>query len=149
MAASGAQYNVWGSPSLAHLIRRTAEDVPHPTIPGKTLWDARNDKGPFDGIGDEEFMASYNAAELKRQSSSTGVQPLGSGSDYTVFLQHLGVSTITVHVLIYYLTSKTNRLQAWIKALPTRPLMLPSTITLFMTQKDGRNNMRIQVLSAM
>jgi hypothetical protein len=81
------------SPSLAHLIRRTAQDVPHPTQPGKTLWDARDDEGPFEGIGDEEFMASYAASELKRHALDTGIEPLGSGSDFTVFLQHLGVST--------------------------------------------------------
>jgi hypothetical protein len=81
------------SPSLAHLIRQTAQDVPHPTQPGKTLWDARDDEGPFEGIGDEEFMTSYAASELKRHALDTGIEPLGSGSDFTVFLQHLGVST--------------------------------------------------------
>lgn len=79
------------SPSLAHLIRRTAQDIPHPTRPGKSLWDARNDDGPFEGIGDEDFMASYAASELKGHGL-TSVKPLGSGSDFTVFLQHLGVS---------------------------------------------------------
>jgi N-acetylated-alpha-linked acidic dipeptidase len=82
-----------GSPSLAHLIRQTAQDVPHPTKPGKSLWDARNDDGPFAGDGDEEFMASYTASEQKRQALDIGIGPLGSGSDFTVFLQHLGVST--------------------------------------------------------
>jgi N-acetylated-alpha-linked acidic dipeptidase len=38
-------------------------------------------------------MASYTASELNRQALNIGIKPLGSGSDFTVFLQHLGVST--------------------------------------------------------
>lgn len=87
----GSRWTAAASPSLAHLVRRTAEDIPHPTLPHKTLWDASSDEGPFEGIGDEEFMASYEAEKLKRTSSSTGIAALGSGSDYTVFLQRLGV----------------------------------------------------------
>ena len=90
------------SPSLAHLIRHTAEDVPHPTELGKTLWDARNDNGPFEGVGDEEFMTSYAASEKEKRALDTGVAPLGSGSDYTVFLQHLGVS---ICVLLWHRNS--------------------------------------------
>lgn len=97
-SVSGSQWNAGGSPSLAHIIKKTALDVPHPTIPGKTLWDAREDQGPFSGIeedvmgdADPEFITSYNAA-MVRKASKTGITPLGSGSDYTVFLQRLGVS---------------------------------------------------------
>jgi hypothetical protein len=38
-------------------------------------------------------MTSYATSELKRHALNTGIEPLGSGSDFTVFLQHLGVST--------------------------------------------------------
>ncbi|TFK71755.1 Zn-dependent exopeptidase [Pluteus cervinus] len=101
VSVAGSQWNVGGSPSLAHIIKQTALDVPHPTIPGKTLWDARNDQGPFHGITpyvqnttvDEEFMASYQVAQEAKNSLQTGVSPLGSGSDYTVFLQRLGVAS--------------------------------------------------------
>jgi N-acetylated-alpha-linked acidic dipeptidase len=98
VSVAGSRWVAAASPSLAHLIRQTAQDVPHPTKPGKTLWDARNDDGPFEGIGDEEFMASYAAAELKKQALDTGIAPLGSGSDFTVFLQHLGVG---IRVLLW------------------------------------------------
>jgi N-acetylated-alpha-linked acidic dipeptidase len=37
-------------------------------------------------------MASYAASELRKKASDTGIETLGSGSDFTVFLQHLGVS---------------------------------------------------------
>ena len=92
----GSQWKVSASPSLAHLIKQTALDVPHPTIPGKTLWDARNDQGPLGALHesnmtiDMDFLAEYNAREQERRESF-GVGPLGSGSDYTVFLQRIGV----------------------------------------------------------
>ncbi len=74
-------------------MRQSALDVPHPTDPEKTLWDARMDEGPFKAGTeiDEEYMKAYHQAEDAKNSSETGVLPLGSGSDYTVFLQRLGV----------------------------------------------------------
>lgn len=95
MASSGSRWFPSASPSLSHLLKRTAEDVPHPTSPGKTLWDATEDDGPFSGIGDEGFMKAYNASRLNKNSLSLGIEPLGSGSDFTVFLQHLGVSSLS------------------------------------------------------
>ncbi|KAH9045256.1 Zn-dependent exopeptidase [Lactarius pseudohatsudake] len=64
-SVSGSKFGAAGSPSLAHFIRKTAEDLPHPTDPKRTLWDATADRWP-----------------------------LGSGSDYTVFLQRLGVASM-------------------------------------------------------
>ena len=87
---SGSLFFTAGSPSLAHLIRRTAKDIPHPTDPKRTLWDAGTDVGPYSGPVDAEFLAVHEAG-MKRRSSPTGVYTLGSGSDFTVFLQRLGV----------------------------------------------------------
>jgi len=100
VSASGSRWKASGSPSLAHLIKRTALDVPHPSSEGKTLWDARTDEGPFTDNGaanmtaDAEFMRAYMATNKEMQVSDTGVHPLGSGSDYTPFLQRLGVSCV-------------------------------------------------------
>jgi N-acetylated-alpha-linked acidic dipeptidase len=94
---AGSQWTASASPSLAYLIKQTALDVPHPTIPGKTLWDARNDQGPLGPLQesnmtiDMDFLAEYKAREQEKQES-LGVGSLGSGSDYTVFLQRIGVS---------------------------------------------------------
>ncbi|KZT06419.1 Zn-dependent exopeptidase [Laetiporus sulphureus 93-53] len=90
VSVSGSRWGASASPSLAHLIRQSAKDVPHPTIAGKTLWDAREDAGTFEGAVDEEFLQIYKAA----RASETGVSPLGSGSDYTPFLQRLGVASM-------------------------------------------------------
>src|SRR6267154_2510736 len=66
VSVSGSRWNVVASPSLAHLIQRSAQDVPHPTDPNKTMWD-------------------------EKTSNQPGIGPMGSGSDYTVFLHRLGV----------------------------------------------------------
>lgn len=154
MSVAGSKWHIGGSPSLAHLIKQTALDVPHPTIKGKTLWDARDDEGPFTGIGDEsagksnstgdtDFMALYEAAEKERQASKTGISALGSGSDYTVFLQRLGVSCSNSLCMLGGLRVASNRLRVQIKALEV-PRLMPFIITIrFMTARGGRKPMRI------
>jgi N-acetylated-alpha-linked acidic dipeptidase len=90
------------SPSLAPLIRETAKRVPHPTLDGRTLWDARTDRGKFYGNLSSEDIERVNAevdAEITGNELSS-VRPLGSGSDYTVFLQRIGVRLL--HPRIYF-----------------------------------------------
>lgn len=92
-SVSGSRYGASGSPLLAHFIRKTAEAIPHPTKQGRSLWDARSDDGTLFGNGTidvgEEVISikkmEYAAAD------NVGVSPLGSGSDFTVFLQRSGV----------------------------------------------------------
>ncbi|KIL00497.1 hypothetical protein PAXRUDRAFT_821584 [Paxillus rubicundulus Ve08.2h10] len=98
VSVSGSQYDPSGSPSLAHLIKRSAQDVPHPTDPSRTVWDALYDHGPFTGEQDAEFTAMWAAKNQSRARAAAEddvlqVWPLGSGSDYTVFLQRLGVAS--------------------------------------------------------
>ncbi|THH03312.1 hypothetical protein EW145_g6362 [Phellinidium pouzarii] len=122
-SVSGSRFRPSASPSLAHLVRDVARDIPHPTIPGRTLWQARLDSGPMFGLVDEEAMHVWEeqwgmplleagdfspadslgtavkggkkadiTGELTR-GASIGVGTLGSGSDYTVFLQRIGVAS--------------------------------------------------------
>lgn len=100
-SVSGSQFHIKGTPSLAHVVRRSSEDVPHPTKPGKTLWDAIDDEGPLKGflenhndIVDGEILEMDEKQQEERQNSQTKVSPLGSGSDYTVFLQRIGVASL-------------------------------------------------------
>jgi N-acetylated-alpha-linked acidic dipeptidase len=107
-SATGSRFQASASPSLAHFVRDTAKEIPHPTEDGRTLWDARFDIGTLSGEHvDKEVLAMQ---EEIRVDDSLGVGALGSGSDYTVFLQHIGVCWI------YFITddrAKTkNRLQA-------------------------------------
>lgn len=133
-SVSGSRFGLSASPSLAHLARDAAKDIPHPTIPGRSLWQARLDSGPLFGLIDEEALRVYEeqhglpileaedfaaenengtqlltaSDELRAEvmggkkidmhgvpvhSAVTGVHPLGSGSDYTVFLQRIGVAS--------------------------------------------------------
>lgn len=91
VSVAGSTFYMSASPSLAHLIRRTAHDIPHPTKLNKTLWDAGEDLGPFRGPADLEVMAKFQEKQSKAMRQETGVFPLGSGSDFTVFLQRIGV----------------------------------------------------------
>jgi N-acetylated-alpha-linked acidic dipeptidase len=112
VSVRGSRANFWGSPSLAHLIRDIAQSIPHPTESSKnrSLWDARDDVGPFTGnltlingnvgsfgVGVEmdagaDFMDALVEREaMDADTRSTGVKALGSGSDFTVFLQRIGV----------------------------------------------------------
>ncbi|KAJ7752743.1 Zn-dependent exopeptidase [Mycena maculata] len=94
-SAGGSRWFAAGSPSLAHLIQRTAQDIPYASGAGKTLWDARDEVGPLAAgeRADTEFMAANEAAETRRRSAKGIIPPLGSGSDFTVFLQRLGIAS--------------------------------------------------------
>ena len=81
------------SPSLAHLVQGAAKRVSHPIVCGRTLWDARTDRGNFYGNLSNEAIALINVemdVEIAGDEISS-VRPLGSGSDFTVFLQRIGV----------------------------------------------------------
>jgi len=86
---SGSKFTVGASPSLAHFLRKTAEDQPHPTDPKRTLWDATADSGQLFGKYDD--VDSLGTEVETQEADNIGVRPLGSGSDFTVFLQRLGV----------------------------------------------------------
>lgn len=90
-SVSGSRFGASASPSLAHLVRGAALDIPHPTKPGLTLWDAKKDRGILTGNISAEAQSMHDA-ELQ-QADELGVNPLGSGSDFTVFLQRIGVAS--------------------------------------------------------
>ncbi|KAJ9116409.1 hypothetical protein QFC22_004851 [Naganishia vaughanmartiniae] len=91
VSVSGSNLGLSASPSLAHLMRHAAMQVEHPTDKDRTLWSMQDGgdwktfnlvKGLSADIDYEEMFAS----ELK-------VKALGSGSDYTAFLQRYGVAS--------------------------------------------------------
>ncbi|KAJ7579088.1 Zn-dependent exopeptidase [Mycena floridula] len=90
-SASGSRFSASASPLLSHLVHQTATEIPHPVDADRTLWDATKDHGPF--IDDHEAQILDAAAETTA-ADSLGVGVLGSGSDYTVFLQRLGVASM-------------------------------------------------------
>lgn len=112
-SVSGSRFDISASPSLAHFSRAAAEEIPHPTDAGRTLWDATKDNGKLFGaredgliIMDEESAAVH--LETTAVKSGLGVGTLGSGSDFTVFLQRIGVASgqggfgSTLHDPVYH-----------------------------------------------
>ncbi|KAG7095262.1 hypothetical protein E1B28_006035 [Marasmius oreades] len=92
VGASGSTFHAEASPLLAHVIRRAADDLPHPTRKNATLWDATKDQGDLFG---EHLNGSVSIRALQTNVlDALGIGALGSGSDYTVFLQRLGVPSM-------------------------------------------------------
>ncbi|KAI0832592.1 Zn-dependent exopeptidase [Trametes gibbosa] len=93
-SVSGSRFRALATPSLAHFVRGIAEEIEHPTKAGKTLWDATKDSGVLTGDHiDPEVLAAHEASEVEASADSTGVGLLGSGSDFTVFVQRAGVAS--------------------------------------------------------
>lgn len=95
VSVSGSQWISAASPSLSHLIRANARRVSHPTKENKTLWDAMDDKGPYTNGALDNFAAMNEKQEYgKSKHEELPIDTLGSGSDFTVFLQRLGVASM-------------------------------------------------------
>ncbi|KAI0638348.1 Zn-dependent exopeptidase [Trametes polyzona] len=93
-SVSGSRFRALATPSLAHFVRGIAEEIEHPTKPGKTLWDATKDSGVLTGDHiDAESLVAYEESEASAAVDATGVGLLGSGSDFTVFVQRAGVAS--------------------------------------------------------
>jgi len=81
VAVNGPNYNASSVPSLWRLIRDATRDIKDPKT-GKTIYQQWQDRAREQR---NETDADYDAA--------TRIGPLGSGSDYTPFLQHLGIAS--------------------------------------------------------
>ena len=121
-SVSGSRLGASGSPLLSHFLRETAEDITHPTDKERNLWDARSDVGVLFGLHEndvapiKEEVISIHEMQYAN-ADSVGVSPLGSGSDYTVFLQRNGVCDpqLCRYVLwrINYLTDSQYQRRLW------------------------------------
>jgi N-acetylated-alpha-linked acidic dipeptidase len=91
VAVSGKKFGASGVPSLKEFIREIAKTVPSPQ--GGTVYEAWKKSSAPNAEGNRSQETSYhpNAAQ-----NDVPVGDLGSGSDYTVFLQHLGVPSTDI-----------------------------------------------------
>jgi len=81
VAVNGPNYSASSVPSLWRLIRAATRDVKDPKT-GKTVYQQWTDR------------AREQRSELDPEfDSEARISPLGSGSDYTPFLQHLGIAS--------------------------------------------------------
>jgi N-acetylated-alpha-linked acidic dipeptidase len=88
-AVSGANFGASSVPSLWKLIRSAAQDVHDPKT-GKTIYEAWRSRARADLAESELYDANGN----EKPASAPPIGALGSGSDYTPFLQHLGVPSL-------------------------------------------------------
>src|SRR5437762_13718417 len=88
-AVSGPNFGVSSVPSLWKLIRSSAQDVRDPKT-GKSVYQAWHDRGR-ENLPEDEL---YDAGGNEKQPSPPRIGALGSGSDYTPFLQHVGVPSL-------------------------------------------------------
>jgi len=88
-AVSGANFGASSVPSMWKLIRSAAQDVRDPKT-GKSIYDAWRDRVRVDSPDSELFDTNGN----EKPSPTPAISALGSGSDYTPFLQHLGVPSL-------------------------------------------------------
>lgn len=91
-STSGSNFNASGVASLNRLVIQTARDVADPGGEGSVLdaWRAANETGhTTTAAGAPSGVVATDDLDLIANS-------LGSGSDYTVFLNHLGVPVVSM-----------------------------------------------------
>jgi N-acetylated-alpha-linked acidic dipeptidase len=89
VAVSGPKFGASAVPSLKQFIRDVAKAVPSPQ--GGTVYDAWKKANQGESVNPQETSSSTFRAPAAQAHPDVPVGDLGSGSDYTVFLQHLGV----------------------------------------------------------
>jgi N-acetylated-alpha-linked acidic dipeptidase len=80
-AVSGPHFGASAVPSLNKFIRETTKDVKDPKT-GKSVYEQWQD-----------FTRDSRTEEERHMGGEARISPLGSGSDYTPFLQHLGIAS--------------------------------------------------------
>jgi N-acetylated-alpha-linked acidic dipeptidase len=88
-AATGPNLNMSGTPSLMALAAAAARDVPDPKSGGSigAGWESRQ-RSAWAQQAPVDLDAKEDAKFFAR------LAPLGSGSDYTVFIDHLGIPSV-------------------------------------------------------
>ena len=82
-----------GSHSLQHLVNQVAAGVTDP----ETQANVQQRQRAFLGVnaaGKDASPMLKESAKLAGESGDIPIEPLGSGSDYSAFLEHLGVATL-------------------------------------------------------
>ncbi len=75
-----------GSHTLERFVNEVARDVPQPKT-NKSVWEALRDRRLEQAKTDDEKKELRERADLR-------IAALGSGSDYTPFIQHLGIAAL-------------------------------------------------------
>ncbi|MBI1761147.1 MAG: M28 family peptidase [Acidobacteria bacterium] len=87
-STSKGWFNASGSHSLEHFINDVARSVNDPKRK-QSLWEAMQARRLEQARGDEERNELRNRGDLR-------ISALGSGSDYTAFIDHLGIASLNI-----------------------------------------------------
>jgi N-acetylated-alpha-linked acidic dipeptidase len=95
-AVSGPKFGSSSVPSLKQFIREITKAVPSPQ--GGTVYDAwkKTSQPNQENVRSQESLTGSYRPPVAQLRNDAPVGDLGSGSDYTVFLQHLGVPSTDV-----------------------------------------------------
>ena len=93
VAVSGPTFNAAAVPSLREFIRQITKEVPSPT--GGTVYDRWKKEGD-QGTSRRARLSNLPIADQFKMDDDVLPGDLGSGSDYTPFLQHLGVPSTDI-----------------------------------------------------
>jgi N-acetylated-alpha-linked acidic dipeptidase len=97
VAVSGSAFGASSIPSLKRFLSDVTKAVPSPK--GGTVYDAwkkANQPGAQAGQSPTDAIGSISRTPAAQGKLDVPVGDLGSGSDYTVFLQHLGVPSADI-----------------------------------------------------
>lgn len=94
VAVAGKKFGASSVPSLKEFIREITKAVPSPD--GGTVYEAWKKTSQPSGEGNRSTETSTFRPPPAASHNDVPVGDLGSGSDYTVFLQHLGVPSTDV-----------------------------------------------------
>lgn len=84
-----------GSHSLQHLVNQVAAGVVDPQTKASVLDRARA-KMRLDGAGGDASAADKADADIAASGGDLPIGALGSGSDYSAFLEHLGIASLNI-----------------------------------------------------
>ncbi|HZR56427.1 MAG TPA: M28 family metallopeptidase [Terriglobales bacterium] len=96
VAVSGPKFGASSVPSLKQFLRDVSKSVPSPR--GGTVYEAwaKANKSGGEPVSPQETSTSMQRPPAAQTHPDVPVGDLGSGSDYTVFLQHLGVPSTDI-----------------------------------------------------
>jgi len=96
VAVSGPKFGAASVPSLKQFLRDVTKAVPSPK--GGTVYEnwQKTSQTPGDTVSPQETSSSTYRPPAAAVKADVPVGDLGSGSDYTVFLQHLGVPSTDI-----------------------------------------------------
>jgi len=84
-SVAGSVFDAAASPSLADLLKGAAKDVMTSADPSRSVWSTHQDANARSMTVEEDLETQF--------SGGSGVDALGSGSDFTPFLQRYGIAS--------------------------------------------------------